>query len=307
MSRQIVVQKAAEVEEVKKLVQNYKALGVASLQKVRAAQLQELKKKLKDIAHVQVIKNTLMKRALAELKDKPNLEKLEGFLRGSNIFLLTDLNPFKLALLLEKGRVKTTAKAGDITAMDVIVPAGNTGLPPGPIISQLGSVGLPTRIEAGSVWVNRDTLVAKKGDIIDARLASVLSKLGIKPVEIGLILKAIYENGLVITEDQLHIDLEAFQKNVMEAQLNAFNLSVNAAYPLSDNINLLVQTAHRKALNLALNAAIPTSETIGDLLRKAHLEGLSLSAKLPKAEEKTQPSQPAPPAEASSESSVQKG
>jgi len=304
MSRQIVVQKAKEVEKVKKLVQKHSALGVASLQKVRAAQLQELKKKLKDIAHVQVIKNTLMKRALAELKDKPNLEKIEGFLSDSNIFLFTDLNPFKLALLLERGRVKTTAKAGDIAAVDVIVPAGNTGLPPGPIISQLGSVGLPTRIEAGSVWVNRDTLVAKKGGVIDARLAGVLSKLGIKPVEVGLILKAIYENGLVFTEDQLHLDLDGFLRNIVEAQLNAFNLSVNAAYPLSENISLLIQTAHRKAVNLALNAAIPTSETIGDLLRKALLEGLSLGAKLPKAEEKVQQAQPSP---ASAESSVQKG
>jgi len=304
MSRQIVVQKAEEVEEIKKLVQRHNALGVASLQKVRAAQLQELKKKLKDIARVQVIKNTLMKRALAELKDKSNLEKLEDFLNGSNIFLFTDLNPFKLALLLERGRVKTTAKAGDVAAIDVIVSAGNTGLPPGPIISQLGSVGLPTRIEAGSVWVNRDTLVAKKGDIIDARLAGVLSKLGIKPVEVGLILKAIYENGLVITEELLHLDLNGFKRNIMEAQLNAFNLSINTAYPLSENINLLIQVAHRRAISLALNATIPTNETIGDLLRKAHLEGLSLSAKLPKAEEKAQQAQPS---QASAESSVQKG
>jgi len=305
MSKQVVVQKAQEVEEIRKLVQAHTALGIANLQKVRAAQLQELKKKLKDVAQIQVIKNTLMKRALTELKDKPNMEKLEGFLSGSNIFLFTDLNPFKLALLLEKGRVKTTAKAGDIAAIDVIVPAGNTGLPPGPIISQLGSVGLPTRIEAGSVWVNRDTLVAKRGDLIDARLAGVLSKLGIKPVEVGLILKAIYENGLVFTEDQLHLDIDDFKRNIMEAQLNALNLSINIAYPLSENISLLVQTAHRKALNLALNASIPTSETIGHLLRKAHLEGLGLSAKLPKVEEKGQPTQPS---QASGESSpVQKG
>jgi len=303
MSRQIVVQKAQEVEEINKLVQQHQVLGVASLQKVRAAQLQELKKKLKDVAHVQVIKNTLMKRALAELKDKPNLEKLQDFMSGSNIFLFTDLNPFKLALLLEKGRVKTTAKAGDIAAIDVIVPAGNTGLPPGPIISQLGSVGLPTRIESGSVWVNRDTLVAKKGDLIDTRLASVLSKLGIKPVEVGLILKAIYENGLIFTEEQLHLDLEGFRRNIMEAQYNALSLSLNAAYPLPENIILLIQTAHRKALNLALNTAIPTSETIGDLLKKAYMEASSLSAKLPKIEEKVHPQ----PSQSPAESSVQKG
>ena len=249
MSRQVVTQKAAEVEEVRKLLNEHRALGVANLQKVRAAQLQEMKKKLRDTANVHVIKNTLMRRAVAECKDKPGMEKLEPLLNGPNIFLFTDLNPFKLSLLLEKGRVKTTAKAGDIAAMDVIVPAGNTGLPPGPIISQLGSVGLPTRIEAGSVWVNRDTLVAKKGDLIDAKLASVLSKLGIKPVEVGLILRAVYEEGLLFTDEQLHLDLDGFRKSLVEALSNALNLSLNVGYPTPDNISLLLQTAHRKAFN----------------------------------------------------------
>ena len=303
MSRQIMVQKTEEVEAIKKLVLQYKSLGIANLQKVRAAQLQELKKKLKDVAHIQVIKNTLMRLALAESKDKLNLEKLEVFVNGSNIFLFTDLNPFKLAFLLEKSRVRTTAKTGDVAAIDVIVPAGNTGQPPGPIISQLGAVGLPTRIESGSVWINKDTLVAKKGDVIDIRLASVLSKLNIKPVEVGLIIKAIYENGLVFTEDQLHLDIEVFKRNLIEAQSNALNLSLNAAYPLPENIVLLVQIAHRKAFNLALNAAVPTSETIGDLLRKAHMEASSLSAKLPKVEEKVQPQS----SQAPTEPSVQKG
>lgn len=286
MSRQIVVQKAAEVEEIKKLLHDYKALGVANLQKVRAAQLQEMKKKLKDTARVQVIKNTIMRRATGESKDKLGLEKLEPLLDGPNIFLFTNLNPFKLSLLLEKGRVKTTAKAGDTASMDVIVPAGNTGLAPGPIISQLGSVGLPTRIEAGSVWVNKDTLVAKRGDLIDARLASVLSKLNIKPVEVGLILKAVYDDQLVITEDMLHIDLDGFKKSLAQAQFDALNLSLNTGYPTSDNIQLLLQTAHRKAFSLALNAGVPTKETMGDLLRKANAEAMSLNAKLPKMEEK---------------------
>jgi len=303
MSRQVVTQKSAEVEEIRRLLHEYKGLGVANLQKVRAAQLQEMKRKLKDMANVRVIKNTLMKRAVAECKDKSGLERLEPLLNGPNIFLFTNLNPFKLSLLLEKGRVRTTAKAGDVAAIDVIVPAGNTGLPPGPIISQLGSVGLPTRIEAGSVWVNRDTLVAKKGDVIDARLAGVLSKLGIKPVEVGLILKAVYEDGLLITDEQLHLDLDGFRKSLVETWSNALNLSLNLGYPTPENISLLLQTAQRKAFNLALNAGVPTKETIADLLRKAYAEGLSLNAKLPKVEEKKESmAQQAP-----SESSVQKG
>jgi large subunit ribosomal protein L10 len=291
MSRQIVVQKAAQVEEIKKLLDQYNALGVANLQKVRAAQLQEMKRKLKEVANVRVLKNTLMKRALADYENKPDIGKLEPMLNGSNIFLFTNLSPFKLSLLLEKGRVKTTAKAGDVAAIDVIIPAGNTGLPPGPVISQLGSVGLPTRIEGGSVWINKDTMVAKRGDVINARLASVLSKMNIKPVEVGLILKAVYEEGLILTDEQLHIDVDGFRKSLIEATSNALNLSLNAGYPTSETISLLLQIAHRKAFSLALNAGIATKETIGDLLRKAHAEASSLDAKLPKTEEKKAESQ----------------
>jgi len=284
--RQTILVKAEEVEEIKNLIQQHKAVGIASLQKVRAAQLQELKRKLEKSAHLRVVKNTIVKRAIAECKEKPEIENLKEYLGGSNIFLFTNLNPFKLTLLLEKSRVKTTAKAGDIAAFDVIVPAGNTGLPPGPIISQFTAAGLPTRIEAGSVWVSRDTLMAKKGDVITARLASVLSKLGIKPVDAGLTMKVVYDEGSILTEEQLRLDLDEFRRIVEEAHAYAFNLSLKAVYPLPENIALLLQTAHHEAYKLALNASIPTRDTIVDLIRKAHTEMLSLSSRLATVSEK---------------------
>ncbi len=279
--------KAEEVQEIKNFLQQYKAVGVASLQKVRAAQLQELRRKLENNAYLRVIKNTIIKRAISESKDKLGLENLEKHLSGSNIFLFTNLNPFKLVLLLEKSRVKTTAKAGDTAAFDVTIPTGNTGLPPGPIISQFTAVGLPTRIEAGSVWVSRDTQVAKKGDVITARLASVLSKLGVKPVEVGLTLKAVYDAGLIIAEEQLQLDLSKVQRNIEEAYVCAFNLAMNSAYPIPENILLLLQTAHQNAYRLALNAVIPNPDTIVAFIRKAHTEMLSLNARLATVDEKT--------------------
>jgi len=294
--RQATRAKAEAVQEIKRFLQQYNAVGVASLQKVRAAQLQELRRKLEKSAYLLVVKNTIIRRAIAECKDKPRLENLEEHLGGSNIFLFTNLNPFKLTFLLEKSRVKTTAKAGDTAAFDVTIPAGNTGLPPGPIISQFTAVGLPTRIEAGSVWVSRDTIVAKKGDVITARLASVLSKLGIKPVEVGLTLKAAYDEGLVIVEEQLRVDLGEVRRSVEDAHTYALNLSVNAAYPLPENIVFLIQTAHQKAYGLALNAGILTPDTVADFVRRAHTEMLSLSARLATVNEK-----------AVSTSSVQKG
>lgn len=285
-SQQILQEKIGEVEEIAELVRKHKVIGIASLQKVRAAQLQAFKKNLAGTVYMRVFKNTLMRRAVENCKERPELSKLMKYLTGPNVYLLTDLNPFNLVLMLEKGKVKTTAKSGDIAAFDVVVPAGNTGQPPGPIISQLNAVGLPTRIESGSVWVNKDTLVVKEGEVISERLASILSKLGIKPVEAGLAMKIAFDEGLIITEEQLRLDVDGTRKNVESAFADAFALSLSVAYPTEDNMVTLLQIAHREAYSLSVNAAAPTKETIEDLIRKAHMEMLSLSSRVPNVEEK---------------------
>jgi large subunit ribosomal protein L10 len=289
-SQQVLQEKISQVEEITQLMKQYRSVGIASLQKVRAAQLQEFKKKLVDTVYMRVIKNTLMKLAIENCKEKPDLKGLEEHLVGANVYLFTDLNPFKLVLTLERGKVKTTAKAGDIAAFDVIVPAGNTGQAPGPIISQLNAAGLPTRIESGSVWINKDTLVVKKGEVISERLASVLSKLGIKPVEAGLAMTIVYDDGLIITQDQLKIDVDGTRKTVERNHADAFALSLKVAYPTPENMGMLLQIAHREATALSLNAALPTKETIADLIRKANAEMLSLSSRLPTLEEKAEKS-----------------
>jgi large subunit ribosomal protein L10 len=270
------------------MLNQYRVVVIANLQKVRASQIQELKKKLAKTLCMRVVKNTLIKRAIEKCEEKPNLKSLEKYLTGSNVLLFTDLNPFKIALLLERGKVKMAAKAGDIASFDVVVPAGNTGQPPGPIISQLNSVGLPTRIEAGSVWITKDTLVARKGEVISDRLASVLSKLGIKPIEAGLIIKAAYDEGIVIEGEELKIDLEAVKKQVEDAHNMAFGLSLGTAYTTKENIQALLQIAHQDAYRLALGAAVPSREIVKDLIIIAHAQMLSLSRRMPNLEGKVE-------------------
>jgi len=281
-SQLVLEEKSGEVKEIQRWLVEYKSIGIASLQKVRAVQLQELKKSLTGQVYMRVMKNTLMKLAIENL-NKDDLKKLEPFLEGSNVLLFTNLNPFKLALLLEKGKVKTVAKSGDIAAMDVVVPQGNTGQPPGPIISQLNSAGLPTRIESGSVWVAKDTLVVRKGEVINERLAGVLSKLGIKAVEAGLSMRAVYDEGMMVMENQLKIDLGATRRSLQQNHAEAFALALEIAYPSADTIKSLLQVAHQKAVSLSVSAAIPTKETIGDLIRKATAEMKSLNKAVKKA------------------------
>jgi large subunit ribosomal protein L10 len=275
-SQQVLEAKSSEVEAIKDMLKEYKSIGIANLQKVRASQLQAIKKSMAGKVYLRVLKNTLMKLAIDEMNQE-DLKKLEEYLDGSNVYLFTDLNPFKLALMLERGKVRTTAKSGDIAALDVIVPAGNTGQPPGPIISQLNAVGLPTRIDSGSVWVSKDTLVVRTGEAINERLAGVLSKLGIKAVELGISMRAVFDNGLMIVGDQLKVDVEATKKTLEQSNQEAFALALGIFYPTKETIEPLLQSAHQKAVALAVSAKVPTKDTIAVLIGKANAEMMSLS------------------------------
>ncbi|MDR2707392.1 MAG: 50S ribosomal protein L10 [Nitrososphaerota archaeon] len=283
-SQQVLQQKTSEVGEIVDVLKDCNLIGIASLQKVRASQLQELKKSMKGQVTFKVLKNTLVKLALAEMK-KTELSQLEEYLEGPNVFMFTALNPFKLAILLDKGKVKTFAKSGDLAALDIVIPESNTGQPPGPVISQLNAVGLPTRIENGSVWVSKDTLVVRRGEPINERLASILSKIGIKSVELGISMRAIYDNGMIITGNQLFVDIAATKQSVETSNQEAFALALEIGYTTKDTIKPLLQRAHQKAIALSVGAAVPTKETIGDLIRKANAEMSSLNS----AVEKTTP------------------
>jgi large subunit ribosomal protein L10 len=265
--------KVEEVRTLQTMANEHKVIVVADLFKVRTQQLQELARKLGDQVKFRVAKNNLMKIALKETsKNKANLENLSKSLTGSSIFLFNDMNPFKLSLLLDKNKVKSAAKAGDVAQIDVTVPSGNTGLAPGPIIGEFTEVGLPTRIETGSVLIAKDTVVVKKGEAISMKLASVLSRLGVKPMEIGLKIIAAYDEGLTLNEDQLRIDLNAFQDELKAAVSGAFNLAFNSTYPTTETLPLLFGKAYLEALSLATNMDYATKETLPHLIRKANAQ-----------------------------------
>jgi large subunit ribosomal protein L10 len=274
--RKTIKKKAQTVEELNGLINEYSTVAIASLHKVRSAQLQQMQQKLRKDVKMRVVKNSLITRTLQKNR-KPGIGKLVEYLGGPNIILLTKMNPFKLVILLEKNKTKMTAKAGDIAPNDIIVPAGNTGLPPGPAITELHDVGLRTKIDVGSVWIVSDSVIVKKGEVIQPKVASVLSKLGFKPFDVGLSALAAYDEGLIFSTDQLRPNTDELLKQLQDASAEAFNLALNAVYPTPLTIQLAVQQASFNARNLAINASYTVPEVVKDIVGKTHNQMISLA------------------------------
>jgi len=161
------------------------------------------------------------------------------------------------------------AKAGEKADFDVVVPEMNTGLPPGPILSDFGKLGIPTKIEGGQIWIAKDTVVAKKGDEISPALASLLARLDIKAVLKGVTIERAFEDGVLLSKEQLEIDLEKVKEDLMTAHGQALTLSTEIGYITKETVVPVLLKSYAEARALAIEAGIPSKDTIRDLLLKA--------------------------------------
>ncbi len=267
--------KIRAVEELKNYIKQHKYFMIASIYGITAPVLHETRALLRERGTLlKVVKNRLFHMAVKELgKDVPELEEI---LTGQNAVIFTDENPFEVVIYLDKQKIYREAKAGDVATSEIVVPSGNTGIPPGPSISLFNKLKIPMRIQEGSIWVTKDTVVAKPGDVISQELAELLAKLGIKPIESKLSIKAIYLDGRIVKPEEVEFGHDLFFERVAQAHREAYNLAVNAALPIPEALEAAVAKAHMEALSLAVNAGILTKDTVGMVLAKAEAEAQAL-------------------------------
>jgi large subunit ribosomal protein L10 len=262
------------VKELTKLIDSYPIVGVVDMTNLPSPQLQKMKKSLRGKVLVRMGKGRLIKLALE--KGSKDLSGLIEKVRGMPALVLTNDNPFKLYKNLSKSKSSAPAKAGQIAPKDVTVPEGKTPFAPGPIIGELGQLGIKSGIEDGKVAVKAAKTVVKEGEVFSGKVAEILTRLSILPMEVGLNIVAVWENGTVFDRKTLDIDEEAFMKDLVRLHSEALNLAVKIAYPSKDTIKLLITKAHRDASGLADGQDILTSENINRLLAKADAQANAL-------------------------------
>ena len=273
--------KKDEVKEIKELIESYDVIGVVDLLNIPARQLQEMRKSLCGNALIRLSKINLINLALEDCnKNKENIINLSEHLSGQPALIFTDMNPFRLYKILEDSKTNAPAKAGSVAKDDIVVPKGDTGFQPGPFLGELQQIGANAKIDQGKIVVDKDAVVVEAGEVVSQQVASVLTRLDIKPMEVGIDLHAVFEEGAVYTSDVLAIDEEETIANVQDAFTKAFNLSVFANIPTKDTIATIIQTAQRKATNVAVEAGIVNSGTTDILFALANAKMLAIAGKL---------------------------
>ncbi|MBM2851860.1 MAG: ribosomal protein [Candidatus Nitrosotenuis sp.] len=265
-------------QELQELPKKYKVTALVRMEKVRSSQLLPLRKKFLSDVKIVSIKDQVAKKALATL-DVPGISKMIESLTGQCVLMFTNMSPFKLNVLLGKNKVMMFARGGDIASIDVTVPAKNTGIAPGPMLTEFKEAGVPTKIDQGTIWITKDVTPVKKGGAIPDKLATLLQKLDIKTIEAGIALEAALEEGLSYKREELAIDLDKYRELFARAHQEAVSLSIEAAYITQDNIKLILAKVAQGSRSVAIEAGYVTDDTKDAVLQKANAQAQSVASK----------------------------
>ncbi|MCX8180611.1 MAG: 50S ribosomal protein L10 [Thermofilaceae archaeon] len=265
--------KTEKLNEYVNLLSKYTYTLLTDVTGIPAPTLHEIRRKLRERnTTLKVVKNRIFAKALEKVFERES-GQIHGKLTGQTAIIFTNENPFSLIIFLRKEyKMTRQAKPGDTATGDIIIPAGNTGIAPGPTMSLFNKLKVPIRVQEGSIWVTADTVVAKKGDLISIELAELLSKLGIKPIEITLPIKALTINDRVIDPNEIEYEPEIYTNLITNAYSQALNLAINALVPIQETTGIMLARAHHEAKSLAITLALPLPEVMELCLVKAHLD-----------------------------------
>jgi large subunit ribosomal protein L10 len=268
--------KAQMYQQLLEIPKKYRTVAVIKMNKVRSSQILPLRKTLKGEVEFVSIKDKVAQLAFNQL-DIPGIKEMTEDLEGQCMLLFTNMSPFKLNVLLAKNKIMMAARGGDVASIDIVVPAKNTGIAPGPMLTEFKEAGIPTKIDQGTIWISKDSTPVAKGGVINEKLASLLGKLDIKPVEAGIALYSAIEEGFKYAEDEMVIDVEKVRNQFAQAHQEAVSLSIEAAYVTADNISQILAKASQYARSLSVESGFMTDETKEQILQKADAQARAVA------------------------------
>ncbi len=274
------IRKAKMMERFIELAKEYPTIMLADFARVPADHFQRVRKELAPDIKFFVIKKRLAQKA-AERMDRKGIQELVKRMPMSLVAIFSRKDPFETYRLVTERKAEVFIKPGDVAEEDIVIPKGPTDIAPGPILTDLRAMGIPTKIQGGKIAISEDFTILKKGETASPQVADLLRNLNIRPLKVGFrVTAAIDEDGLLYLPELLSITREDIVEMVARAHSAALNLALEMGEINRHTIRPLTERAVARALVLALEAAWLSKETVPLLVRKAAAIAKALQEKV---------------------------
>jgi large subunit ribosomal protein LP0 len=218
---------------------------------VGSSQLQSIRKELRGKGVVLMGKNTLIRKAINLNKKNENLKKLLPFIKNNCGLIFTNGDLKEVRDIVLNNKVAAPAKVGQISSVDVVIPAHNTGMEPTKT-SFFQALNIPTKITKGTVEIISDYILLKPGDKVDNSKSSLLQMMGLKPFSYTLKVVKIYDNGSVYDPSVLDITNEKYENLFLEGINNIASISLATNIPSKASIPHSLANAFKDLVSVSI-------------------------------------------------------
>lgn len=250
------------VKNLAGLIEKNNTLMFASIKSLPARQFQKIKKGLSGDTIVLVSKKNMLIKAIEQSK-KNNIKNLKEYVKEDIAILLSQSDAFELSAKLADSKVPVKAKTGQIAEHDIVIEPGPTDMVAGPVVSELGAVGLKIEIKGGKIEIKEQKVLVKKDGKISEAACGIMSKLNIMPFSVGFIPLVAYDSKEDKVFTNLVIDKAGTLKTMRELFSKSMAFAVSRTYACKETIGFLLAKAssHENAIENLVNSQSNAPQT----------------------------------------------
>ncbi len=263
------IRKAKVMERFVKLVQEYPVIMLADFARIPADHFQKVRKELSPSIKFYVIKKRLAKKA-AEMVERKGLKELLKRMPQNLVVILSKEDPFETYRKVVEKKAEVFVKPGEVAEEDIIIPKGPTDISPGPVLTDLRAMNVPTKIQGGKIAITQDVVLVKKGEVVSKQVADLLKTLGIKPIRVGFkVTGAIDQEGILYLPDVLSITRDQIIENLGTAASRAMAIAMEIGEINKYTVKPLTAKAALQSLAVATEIGWITDKTLRPIVLKA--------------------------------------
>jgi len=212
-----LIRKNAYMDKLVNLVETSPLALIVCVDNVGSKQMQHIRLALRKKCTVLMGKNTMIRKALRKRMDaliaedeNADITALTNLLAAVNgnigfIFCQSDDGLERARAAIDEFVVPAGAKAGVIAPIDVVIPAGPSGLEPSQT-SFFQALNIATKIVKGTIEITTDCKVVVAGEKVSLSAQALLTKMNIRPFEYGMKVVSAFQDGTVFDAAVLDID-----------------------------------------------------------------------------------------------------
>lgn len=248
------IKKQSYAKRVAQLLDNYDTALLVHADNVGSRQFMDIRASIRPESVVLMGKNTLMRKCITQYCEEKGDDTwmiLANKLVGNVGIIFTKGDLLDVRTKIKQFVVPAPARVNAIAPVEVIVPAGPTGMEPSQT-SFFQTLNIATKINKGTIEIINDIVALKVGDRVTSSIASLLSKMKYTPFTYGLEVLEVYDKGAMYPSSVLDITNASLEAKFMEGVKQVASISLATNYPTLASVPHSIINAYKNVLAISI-------------------------------------------------------